>query len=203
MTQKEFLALYEARRSQVLAIENAAGALHASVNQTYDKNLPYEFHLRMAASFLTKYGHLELTDAAEFDTLYAAIYFHDSIEDARVTYNDLKKMFARLNEESGCDIHVVDAAEMVYALTNDKGRNRSERAGDAYYAGICQTPHAPFLKMCDRLANMKFSILLFPVHGMVSVYEKELPHFLEAITKGAKTGVPQAMIDELKSMFSQ
>ena len=203
MTQEEFLSLYEARHSQVLAIENAAGALHASVNQTYDKNLPYEFHLRMAASFLTKYGHLELTDAAEFDTLYAAVYFHDSIEDARVTYNDLKKMFVRLNEECGCDIHVVDAAEMVYALTNDKGRNRSERAGDAYYAGIRQTPHAPFLKMCDRLANMKFSILFFPVSSMVSVYEKELPHFLEAITNGAKTGVPQTMIDELKSMFSQ
>ena len=159
MTQKEFLALYEARHSQVLAIENAAGELHASVNQTYGKNLPYEFHLRMAASFMTKYGHLELTDSSEFDTLYAAVYFHDSIEDARLTYNDLKKLFARLNEEAGCDIHVVDATEMVYALTNDKGRNRAERAGEAYYAGIRNTPHAPFLKMCDRLANIKFSTL--------------------------------------------
>jgi (p)ppGpp synthase/HD superfamily hydrolase len=201
MTQKEFLALYEARHSQVLAIENAAGALHASVNQTYDKNLPYEFHLRMAASFLTKYGHLELTDSSEFDTLYAAVYFHDSIEDARLTYNDLKKLFAKLNEEAGCDIHVVDATEMVYALTNDKGRNRAERAGEAYYAGIRNTPHAPFLKMCDRLANIKFSTLLYPVDRMVSIYEKELPHFLEAITKGAKTGVPEAMTEELKGMF--
>ena len=201
MTQKEFLALYEARHSQVLAIENAAGELHASVNQTYGKNLPYEFHLRMAASFMTKYGHLELTDASEFDTLYAAVYFHDSIEDARLTYNDLKKLFARLNEEAGCDIHVVDATEMVYALTNDKGRNRAERAGEAYYAGIRNTPHAPFLKMCDRLANIKFSTLLYPVDRMVSIYEKELPHFLEAITKGAKTGVPEAMTEELKGMF--
>ena len=202
MTQQEFLCLYEARRNQVLALENAAGALHASVNQTYEKNLPYEFHLRMAASFLTKYGHLELTDVSEFDTLYAAVYFHDSIEDARLTYNDLKKLFTRLNEEAGCDIHVVDATEMVYALTNDKGRNRDERAGEAYYAGIRSTPHAPFLKMCDRMANIKFSTLLYPVQRMLKVYEQELPHFLEAITKGAKTGVPQEMIDELKCMFA-
>ena len=201
MTQEEFLTLYKNRQPQVLAIENAAGAVHANVNQHYDKNLPYEFHLRMAASFLTKYGHQELTDVSEFDTLYAAVYFHDSIEDARLTYNDLKKLFASLNEEAGCDIHVVDATEMVYALTNDKGRNRAERAGEAYYAGIRNTPHAPFLKMCDRLANIKFSTLLYPVDRMVSIYEKELPHFLEAITKGAKTGVPEAMTEELKGMF--
>lgn len=203
MTHQDFLTLYESRRAQVLAIENAAGAVHAAVNQHYEKNLPYEFHLRLAASFLTKYGHQELTSPAEFDTLYAAVYFHDSMEDARMTYNDVKSEFNRLNEECGCDIHVVDAAEMVYALTNDKGRNRAERAGDAYYAGIRTTPHAPFLKMCDRLANMKFSTLFYPISPMVGVYQSELPHFLEAITKGAKTSVPEAMIDELKGMFCQ
>ena len=201
MTQEEFLSLYENRRPQVLAIENAAGAVHASVNQHYGKDLPYSFHLRLAASYLTKYGHLELLDASEFDTLYAAVYFHDSMEDARMTYNDVKAEFERLNKECGCDIHVVDAAEMVYALTNDKGRTRAERAGEAYYAGIRETAHAPFLKMCDRLANMKFSTLFYPISPMVSVYEKELGHFLESITKGAKTGVPEAMVEELKGMF--
>ena len=201
MTQQDFLTLYANRRPQVLAIENAAGAVHASVNQHYEKDLPYSFHLRLAASYLTKYGHQELTDASEFDTLYAAVYFHDSIEDARMTYNDVKAEFERLNKECGCDIHVVDAAEMVYALTNDKGRTRAERAGEAYYAGIRETAHAPFLKMCDRLANMKFSTLFYPISPMVSVYEKELEHFLESITKGAKTGVPEAMVEELKGMF--
>lgn len=201
MTQQDFLTLYENRRPQVLAIENAAGAVHASVNQHYEKDLPYSFHLRLAASYLTKYGHQELTDASEFDTLYAAVYFHDSMEDARMTYNDVKAEFERLNKECGCDIHVVDAAEMVYALTNDKGRTRAERAGEAYYAGIRETAHAPFLKMCDRLANMKFSTLFYPISPMVSVYEKELGHFLESITKGAKTGVPEAMVEELKGMF--
>ena len=201
MTQQDFLTLYANRRPQVLAIENAAGAVHASVNQHYGKDLPYSFHLRLAASYLTKYGHQELTDASEFDTLYAAVYFHDSMEDARMTYNDVKAEFERLNKECGCDIHVVDAAEMVYALTNDKGRTRAERAGEAYYAGIRETAHAPFLKMCDRLANMKFSTLFYPISPMVSVYEKELGHFLESITKGAKTGVPEAMVEELKGMF--
>ncbi len=189
------------RRPQVLAIENAAGAVHASVNQHYEKDLPYSFHLRLAASYLTKYGHLELAEAGEFDTLYAAVYFHDSIEDARMTYNDVKSAFERLNKECGCDIHVVDAAEMVYALTNDKGRTRAERAGEAYYAGIRETAHAPFLKMCDRLANMKFSTLFYPISQMVSVYGQELEHFLESITQGAKTGVPEEMIAELKAMF--
>ena len=75
------------------------------------------------------------------------------------------------------------ATEIVYALTNDKGRTRAERAGERYYQGIRQTPYAPFVKLCDRLANITYSCS--GVDGdnirMKQVYKDELPHFLEAI----------------------
>ena len=201
MEKREFLDLVRSREYQISSIEKCACQIHADVNQKYDKDLPYGFHLRLAASYLTKYGYLEIEDASEIDTLYAAVYFHDSMEDARMTYNDVMSTFEELNMTYGCDIHVVDAAEMVYALTNDKGRTRSERAGEAYYAGIRNTPHAPFLKMCDRLANVRFTTLMYVEHHMAYVYKSEMDHFLDSITKGAKTGVPQAMIDELTGML--
>ncbi|MBR1412444.1 MAG: hypothetical protein IJ577_04880, partial [Prevotella sp.] len=71
----------------------------------------------------------------------------------------------------------------VYALTNEKGRTRAERAGEKYYQGIRETPYAPFVKLCDRLANITYSCS--GVDGsnlrMKEVYKSEMPHFLQSI----------------------
>ena len=50
------------------------------------------------------------------------------------------------------------AAEIVYALTNEKGRTRAERAGVKYYEGIRAVPYAPMVKLADRMANVRFSL---------------------------------------------
>ena len=86
------------------------------------------------------------------------------------------------------------ATEIVYALTNDKGRTRAERAGEHYYKGIRETPYAPFVKLCDRLANMSHSFARGNEANMAMrrVYAKELPHFLAAID--AKSDDPRRML---------
>jgi hypothetical protein len=48
------------------------------------------------------------------------------------------------------------AADIIYAVTNDKGKNRKERAGVKYYEGIRKTPGAVFVKLCDRIANVQY-----------------------------------------------
>ena len=97
------------------------------------------------------------------------------------------------------------AAEIVYALTNDKGRTRAERAGEKYYQGIRETPYAPFVKLADRLANITYSFTHCNEANayMKDVYRQELPHFLEAITSPAddiRFSLPQAMITEIKQI---
>lgn len=179
---------------EVLARE--AARCHAAVNQTYGGYLPYEFHLRLTASYAARFMHLLSVTDDEVETLFAAAYFHDSLEDARLTYNDLTKLLESLKAGHGLQISVADAVEAVYALTNDKGRNRAERAGEAYYAGIRATKYAPFLKMCDRLANLRYATLTFPVQRMAGVYRQEMPHFLASIGH-----VPQQMIDEAEKML--
>ncbi|WP_298473442.1 hypothetical protein [uncultured Maribacter sp.] len=66
--------------------------------------------------------------------MYCACWVHDIIEDARETYIDVL-------ENTNVTI-----AELAYALTNEKGRTRKERANDAYYRGIQKTPNASFVK---------------------------------------------------------
>lgn len=179
------------------AIAQEATRVHADVNQYYDKTLPYSFHLSAVARNVAKYAD-DILPADAPDGLILAVWFgawfHDAIEDARMTYNDVLNVASRFLEPE----YALIATEIVYALTNEKGRTRAERADERYYSLIRETPHAPLVKVADRLANIEYSM----THGqscMGEVYAKELPHFLQSV-QGGVTGVPQAMLDRLEAL---
>ena len=98
------------------------------------------------------------------------------------------------------------ATEIVYALTNDKGRTRAERAGEKYYQGIRETPYAPFVKLCDRLANITYSCTGEGNKGtrMREVYKGEMPHFLPAINPHSddpRLAVPVEVVEALAEIL--
>jgi (p)ppGpp synthase/HD superfamily hydrolase len=93
-----------------------------------------------------------------------ATWGHDLIEDCRVSYNDVKNHLGQ------------EAADIVYAVTNEKGKNRSERANDKYYEGIRNTPGAVFVKLCDRIANVQYSKMT--KSRMFEMYRKENDNFM-------------------------
>lgn len=203
MTTNDFQKYIEKYAREIRDIKEQAHALHASVNQTYDDVHPYAFHLDMVADNVNKYGHCVCACEQDVLPMFFGAYYHDSIEDARLTYNDVKNTALRyMNEEQA-----VLAAEIVYALTNDKGRTREERAGDKYYQGIRETPYAPFVKLADRLANITYS---FKNHNndnvhMAHVYRQELPHFLDAIdahSDDVRFHLPETMLEEINKQVS-
>ena len=142
---------------------------HASTNHTYD-NKPYSIHLIMVVNMARKY--IDIIPAEFQDEVLSACWLHDTIEDCRLTYNDIKKEFGEY------------VAEIVYAVSNDKGKNRSERAGNKYYDGIRRTAWATFVKLCDRLANIKYSSET--KSRMLQVYQKEQEHFIECLLSSDK-----------------
>jgi (p)ppGpp synthase/HD superfamily hydrolase len=103
-----------------------------------------------------------------------AVWAHDTIEDTRVSYNDVKN---QLGDE---------VADIVYAVTNDKGKNRKERAGDKYYEGIRNTPGAVFVKLCDRIANVQYGKMT--KSRMFEMYKKENPEFILQLGYGTTYG---------------
>ena len=179
-------------------IRQAAHELHRAVNQTYGQGLPYAVHLDMVASQVMSHGHEVCAGEHDVLPMVFGAYFHDSIEDARQTYNDVMRLARQWMDDEQAHM----AAEIVYALTNDKGRTRAERAGERYYQGIRQTPYAPLVKLADRVANMTYSAThdnADNVH-MREVYRRELPHFLEAITAhddDIRLALPQALLATL------
>ena len=196
MTKEEFQQLLEKYSDQIDHFRQMAHELHDSVNQTYADTLPYGFHLDMVVEGVRKFGHLVCAREEDVLPLFFGAYYHDSIEDARLTYNDVK----RVAESVMTMEQALMATEIVYALTNDKGRNRAERAGEKYYQGIRETPYAPFVKLCDRLANITFSCSEEGPKGgrMREVYKGEMAHFLPSInphSKDPRLGVPIEMIE--------
>lgn len=197
-------------------IRQSAHALHRSVNQFYGGHHPYGYHLDMVVDGIREFGHLVCACEADVIPLFFGGYYHDSIEDARLTYNDVMATARPLMTEE----QALMATEIVYALTNDKGRTRAERAGERYYKGIRETPYAPFVKLCDRLANITFSCTKADQDNnrMKQVYKEEVPHFLASIdprSTDCRFLVPKEMVlrlaecliddierDELNGVFS-
>lgn len=138
---------------------------HKETNHMYDAYLPYEFHLRMVVGVYEKFKYL-IEPISDTD-VYLACWAHDTIEDTRVTYNDVKEVLG------------YEVAELVYALTNEKGKNRKERANEKYYKGIRQIKYAVFVKLCDRIANIEYSKM--SGSRMFELYRKENDNFIEML----------------------
>ena len=180
MTKQEFDGYRNKYAKQLEAIRQSAHELHQSVNETYGDDLPYGFHLDMVVEGVICYGYLVCVREEDVLPLFFGAYYHDSIEDARQSYNDVLRTARKWMKEE----QALMAVEIVYALTNDKGRNRAERAGEKYYQGIRATPYAPFVKLCDRLANVTYTCSIDSGKSgsrMREVYKGEMGHFLPSI----------------------
>ena len=198
MKREQFEAYMQKYDRQIETIRQSAHDLHQSVNQSYGDDLPYGYHLDMVVEGIRQFGHLVCVREEDVLPLFFGGYYHDSIDDARLTYNDVMHTARQyLTEEQA-----LMATEIVYALTNDKGRNRSERAGEKYYEGIRTTPYAPFVKLCDRMANITFSCSGTDAvnRHMRDVYRQEVPHFLSSINPHSddpRLLVPREMVFKL------
>jgi (p)ppGpp synthase/HD superfamily hydrolase len=157
----------------------------------YDKYLPYEFHLRMVVNVYEKFKYMLTKHHGTIDNqtnVRLACWGHDLIEDTRVSYNDVKEALGH------------KAAEIVYAVTNEKGKNRAERGNQKYYDGICAMPEARFVKFCDRIANVQYSKMTGS--RMFGMYKKENPGFLEKMRYEGETDVLYDMAHYLQELFN-
>jgi hypothetical protein len=57
------------------------------------------------------------------------------------------------------------------------------------------------MKMCDRMANLRYGTLFASESRMFDIYRKEHDVFIESISVGAITPVPREMAQELLLML--
>ncbi len=152
-------------------------------NQKYGGYLPYSFHLTCVWSQGYKFSHLLDTKTImknptnfqgdsfdELDLVKAACFGHDSVEDARLSYNDIVSMSS--------DIYFGrKLADIIFCLTDEKGKNRAERKSDKYYEELKANKLAIYVKLSDIAANTLFSKLTNS--SMYKRYKEEFPKFKE------------------------
>ncbi len=155
---------------------------HNMANQRYDGK-PYSFHLGKVVDEFNTFKHL--IPEADHGQVEAELWGHDGLEDARLTYNDVKEAFGS---------HLADG---VYSMTEDKGKNRKQRLGDHYYDGLAKDEYGEFKKLCDRLANVRNSVETG--HSMGGGYRKELNNFEKRLN--THRDAYEEMWDELKQLI--
>jgi hypothetical protein len=125
------------------------------VNQKYDGNLPYSKHLDYVMDQHEKFEYL-LPDGLDRLVTRLGCAGHDLIEDARVTYNDVRDICSRMLADPARGLMVAD---IIYCCTEEKGKNRDERHSEKYYKELAENRLAVFVKLCDIIANVKYGIL--------------------------------------------
>jgi len=138
-------------------------------NQRYGKH-PYSYHLGMVADNVTRFKHL-LPSEDDYIVAYCGAWGHDLIEDARVTYNDIRNQ-VKIKGKNGEPLNE-KIADVIYACTEEKGRNRAERLSVKFYNDLKENKIGWFVKLCDVLANVTNSKKTG--HGMLKKYKKEYP----------------------------
>ena len=197
MEWKEYYEYIASIARTELDIRERIAKIHADVNQHYDEK-PYFYHLDKVGRLVVKYLQEIVNKKEDIIPVIFGAYFHDSIEDARLTYNDVLK----IAKEYMTDKQALLATEIVYALTNEKGRNRHERANEKYYFGIRVIPYAPLVKACDRLANYNYAK---ETHSkMVSCYEKEMEYFIGCLLPNdmnieSPYSIPEKLLSDLRN----
>lgn len=121
--------------------------------QVYDDIYPYMYHIRKAHSVAVKLGYDE--------AIQIATILHDIMEQGQLSYNDVKKAFG------------LEIAEIVFAVTDELGRNRKEKH-DKTYPKIRANWKAVATKLCDRIANVEHGK---EVGGKTAMYLNEHNEF--------------------------
>lgn len=159
-------------------------------NQKYGDNLPYSFHLKAVESQGRRFIHLipdkrvenKLNSFSSPESVarvvLLALSAHDLIEDGRMTYNDVKELGEK---ELGNSNAVTMFADIVYCVTDEKGKTRVERKSDKYYKELSENSLAVFVKLADIAANTLYSKLTGS--SMYEKYKQEFPNMKSKLYK--------------------
>lgn len=120
---------------------------------------PYTKHLNDVYNVLVATG-------VDDNLILMVAWMHDIIEDTHLRYEDIFEDFGKRT------------ADLVYLVTDKRGKTRSERH-QATYPLIADGPRATTIKVADRLANIMNS--QHDKEKMFFMYEKEHPYFKETL----------------------
>jgi len=159
-----------AEKAKIYAYEKHAGQIHGT--------RPFTTHLHEVVDTLHEFGYKD-------DDLTAAAWLHDVVEDTSVT---IEEIYTEFGDRIG---------DLVDALTDGPGETRLEKKAKPY-ATIPNVPGAVIVKLADRIANVRFTM----VEGAKAeryrmTYKKEHAGFCNALSKEGEATEMWYLLDNL------
>lgn len=142
---------------------------------------PYTYHLNQVDETLCNFG---FQDDME---LRISAWLHDIIEDTAFSYEQIKAGFGEI------------IADIVYAITNEMGRNRKER-NEKTYTKIKENKKALILKLADRIVNVSMAVGTNTRY--IQMYRKEMPLFKGTLYEKDEDERIENMWKELEKLFN-
>jgi (p)ppGpp synthase/HD superfamily hydrolase len=140
----------------------------------------YVLHLYDAALVLAEFGFspymVEEDQRHHMQCIAIAVFLHDILEDTDLAYKDVRKEFGD------------EVADIVWAVTDEPGRNRKERHAKTY-PKIRADWRAMAVKLADRVANVRNCLNENP--RLLGMYVREWPEFKQALAGPAEERRPQ------------
>jgi len=137
----------------------------------------YAFHLYDTAIVLAEFGFSQAqaettVEHDDYGRISVAAFLHDIVEDTDWTYEDVRKEFGD------------EIAGIVWALTDEPGRNRKEKHAKTY-PKIKADWRALAVKLADRIANLRNCVS--ENQRLLGMYVKEWPEFKQALGDAHKS----------------
>jgi guanosine-3',5'-bis(diphosphate) 3'-pyrophosphohydrolase len=141
-----------------------AASVHAG--QKYGE-FPYTKHLEDVVAVLKELLPLGDYYPNSEESVLTAAWLHDAIEDTDTTFEQIFDEFGRY------------VARVVFACTDEPGKNRRERHERTYPKLKAAGREAIAVKLADRIANVRHSMTYN--HSMLQMYQKEYAEFKKAL----------------------
>jgi (p)ppGpp synthase/HD superfamily hydrolase len=144
-------------------------------------NLPYTHHLAAVEAVLRRFG----VDALFAEEMLEAAWLHDVVEDSGTKIKEIEELFG----------HPV--ARLVAAVTNEPGKNRTEKAAYTYPKIREAGANAVRLKLADRIANVENG------GKLVEMYRKEYDSFRRGLYTAGQNEDMWKHLDSLLAPVAQ
>ncbi len=175
--------------------EDKSHALRTYVNLPLDDISRYTCPIRFISSALKEYGSLICQSPDDLLPLFFAACFHDALRFLRMNYKELLELAQYKMSEEQAKL----AAEIIFVLTPNKGRNRRECYGKVALDAIRATPYAPFMRLCIRLGQIRY-LVENDCESELHWLDDEYPFLLRSLTfetDDKRLMLPEELVGEI------
>ena len=203
MEEKTFENVWSKYAGEIQDMMDKSHALRSHVNLNLDDISHNTCPVRFVVEEVRRYAAQVVQQADDVLPLVFAACFHDALVNLRMNYVELVDLAKTEMGEQQAEM----AADLVFALTPNKGKRRKECYNRDFYEALKATPYGPLMFLCIRLGQVRYMAEsdYRECCGELRFYDDEFPFLLRALEQNvedARLTFPESLADTMFLVLS-